>query len=103
MLYKTLLFLSHKILNNNHNKELTSMPVILVSLLIPAPVIILPVNTHSLVAISAFFSLFFTVLLRIAVFIIHIIPISVTLTATVLISSHFCIRVLFKPRNIGLC
>lgn len=63
------------------------MPVTSVSILVSVPLVILPVNTHSLITIHAFISLFFTVLFRVAFVVIHIIPISVTVTAAVSISS----------------
>lgn len=66
-----------------------------VSILLPFPVIILPVYTHSLVTVSAFISLFFAVLLGVAFVVVHIIPISVAVTAAVLISSQLHCRVLF--------
>lgn len=70
-----------------------------VSVFLSLPLIILSVYTHSLVTVSTFIPLFFAVILRVTLIVIHVIPISVTLTATVPISSQLHGCVLLKTRN----
>lgn len=79
------------------------MSLIPISLPLSVPLITLPIAPHSLVTVSAFISLIFAVIFRIAFIIVHIIPISVALTATVPISSQILDGVFFKTRNHGLC
>lgn len=79
------------------------MSFIAVSVLLSVPLFVLPVDTHSLITVDTFISVLLTVLLRVTFVIVHIVPISVAVTAAVPASPHVCAGVLVKTRNDGLC
>lgn len=59
------------------------MSLISLSFSLPAPLVNLPLAPHPLVAVSTLVPLILTVFFRIALIVVHVIPISVAVTATV--------------------
>lgn len=63
------------------------MSLIPLSLCLPVPLVNLPLAPHPLVAVSTLVPLILTVLFGITLVIVHVVPIPVAVTATVLISA----------------